>query len=137
MLRNNAAIWPARHFLVLATAAFYTAWLTVPVQAKVKYIEFDVSGSGSTVGRGINSVNEVTGDYQDEAGVYHGFVRDPRGRITTFDASESLTIPLTINNDGVVAGYGSGVGFIRATDGSIVTFSVPGATATLAESIND
>lgn len=122
---------------MLAIVAVYMAGLDVSVQAKVKYIEFDVPGSGSTIARGINDLNEVTGDYQDEAGVYHGFVREAGGQISTFDVSESLTVPLAINNKGVVVGYGSGVGFARAADGSIVTFSVPGAATTFAESIND
>ncbi len=139
MPSKNAVNWPAwkNRLLVFATATFYMAWLAAPVQAKAKYIEFDVSGSQSTVGRGINDLNEVTGNYSDDAGVSHGFVRDPQGRITTFDASESLTLPLAINNEGAVAGYGLGVAFIRAVDGSIVTFSVPGATSTSAQSINN
>ena len=71
----------------------------------------------------------------------HGFVRAPDGRITTFDApgagtgSGQGTVPSSVdclNQAGEITGFyfdaSSAVhGFVRATDGDITTFDVPGA----------
>jgi len=63
------------------------------------------------------------------------------GTITSFDPpGSSQTIPLSINNDGLVTGYysdGSAVhGFLRTPEGSFTAIDGPGSTATYAWSIN-
>lgn len=76
-----------------------------------------------------------------------GFVRDPDGTITEFDAVVGFsTLPLGINETGVITGYyapgpfsaggGPGHGFVREVDGTITTFDPPGSIATYAHSIN-
>jgi hypothetical protein len=72
--------------------------------------------------------------------VWHGFLRDRHGKITTFDApgagadpgSTEGSYPMSINPDGTVAGFVQGTdwlthGFSRSPDGRFTTFDVPGA----------
>ena len=94
-------------------------------------------GALSTFGSsavGINNLGQVAGVYQDSNGDTHGFVRDPQGHITTFDAPGTFTTPVGINNLGQIAGQyeaGSypnfyGRGFVRDAQGNITPFDVPG-----------
>lgn len=81
---------------------------------------FDVPGEGSggigcynDCSIGLNDWGAITGFYLDASNVYHGFVRHPDGKVTTFDApganvtagSYSGTFPVSINNRGEIAGY--------------------------------
>jgi hypothetical protein len=74
--------------------------------------------------------------------VWHGFVRDPNGKITPFDAPGAGTGPYqgtgvnytcpSLNNAGVLAGYyidGDNLnhGYLRTRDGHITTFDDPSA----------
>jgi hypothetical protein len=56
---------------------------------------------------GLNDSGEVTGVYADASGVYHGFLRSPWGKITTFDAPGAAngTLPVSINDRGAIAGF--------------------------------
>jgi hypothetical protein len=77
------------------------------------------SGQGTgTIGLGINSMGVIAGQYVDKDGVYHGFVRDPDGKITEFDVTTPTppdplpgtslgqgTIPFTINDAGEITGW--------------------------------
>ena len=53
----------------------------------------------------------IDGDYIDASGVFHGFVRDRDGAITTFDApcagtgSGQGTFPSGINSAGAITGF--------------------------------
>src|ERR1051325_11173208 len=84
-------------------------------------------GSTATYIRAINDKNVITGYYTMADGLPHGFVGTLDGKYTSFDASESGTIPLGIANDGhITIGSNlsidcpvSGCGFIRAPDGTI------------------
>ena len=80
------------------------------------------------------------GGYTDASGVNHGFVRDPSGRVTTFDIRAAGTgagqgtngYSASINSANVIAGEyadGSSVyqGYVRTPHGEITTFHVPGA----------
>jgi hypothetical protein len=84
-------------------------------------------GSTATYIRAINDKNVITGYYTMADGLPHGFVGTLNGKYTSFDASESGTIPLGIANDGYIT-IGSnlridcpvsGCGFVRAPDGTI------------------
>jgi hypothetical protein len=123
---------------------------------------FDVTDAGTdglsgqgTFPQGINDAGQVAGYYVDGNDVYHSFVRDSNGSITTFDVPGACTaVPppadcayngtaaSSINLWGTVAGYFSGEdgalhGFWRAANGSISTFDALGAgSATLPTSIN-
>jgi hypothetical protein len=62
---------------------------------------------------GLNDSGAITGYYLDANNVYHGFVRNPKGKVTTFDApganttagSYSGTFPVSINDQGAITGY--------------------------------
>lgn len=91
---------------------------------------------------GINDRGTISGAYTD-AQVFHGFVRDPRGRYTTFEAAPSAaaTAPFHINDQGAIAGgYATTTGahgFVRHPDGKVTTVDVPGAVATILYGVND
>jgi len=89
--------------------------------------------------------------------VAHGFVRSPDGKITEFDVPNAGTdgsqgqgtYSVSINTEGAVTGQSVSSdnvthGFVRAPDGRITEFDVPGAgtdgsqyQGTFAEAIND
>lgn len=89
----------------------------------------------------INTAGAIAGQYADTNGVFHGFLRSPDGTITTFDAPHAGTGPgqgtvITftdgINPAGAIAGgYIDSTNvlhaLVRAADGAITEFEVPGA----------
>lgn len=104
---------------------------------------FDVPGAGTVNGTGtftgqtdcLNQSGTVAGDYIDDNGVFHAYLRTADGAITTFDAagagtgSGQGTKVSGINDGGVIAGEiidsnGAFHGFVRATDGTITEFDV-------------
>jgi hypothetical protein len=129
-----------------------------------KYSSFDVPGAsadgldgGGTYPQGINDLGEVSGYYVDANFVFHGFVRRPDGRITTFDVRTTCTdtpnppgdcayegtFPSNVNVLGRVSGTyygedGNPHGFWRDADGTITRFDYPGANYfTQPSAIND
>src|SRR6266478_4425590 len=88
----------------------------------------------------INSAGEITGNCSDSAGT-HGFLRARDGNIATFDAPGSPialgaggTSPSSINAAGKITGSYINVrldavqhGFVRDSDGTIMSFDCPGA----------
>jgi hypothetical protein len=89
----------------------------------------------------INPAGAIAGEYEDNNIVNHGYVRAPDGTITTFDApsagtgrSQGTFTATTdgLNPKGAIAGVtiddnGALNGFVRAPDGTIIEFEVPGA----------
>ena len=73
--------------------------------------EFDAPGAGQGSNQGtrsfdINAHGVIAGSYVTGGGQTHGFLRARNGKIKTFDAPQaSFTQPLSINADGVIAGY--------------------------------
>jgi cell envelope opacity-associated protein A len=61
----------------------------------------------------LNDWGSITGIYLDANNVYHGFLRTPDGKFTTFEApgadrtpgSLNGTFPYGINDQGVITGY--------------------------------
>ena len=108
-------------------------------------ITFDAPGADTkpgddngTYATGINAWGAITGSYQDTNSAFHGFVRSPDGKFTTFEAPGASvspfngTSPSSINDLGAIAGYytdanGVSHGFLRSPDGKFITFDVPGA----------
>jgi len=101
-----------------------------------KIIEFDAPGATETIPSGINSANSTAGYYTDSQYVYHGFIRDTSGNLTSFDEPDAAqgaylgTLPLGINDAGEVAGYytplsnpSSYQGFIRDAAGNFTSCS--------------
>jgi hypothetical protein len=98
---------------------------------------FDVGGATETAPESIDDAGIVTGFYEQN-NVLHGFLRAADGKITTFDPERSTqTIPININKSGVITGvYNLDVGFVRAANGTIITFLVDDS-ATYPNCVND
>jgi hypothetical protein len=103
----------------------------------------------------INESGAVTGYWAPFPGgvlsSYHGFVRDPAGTVTTFDAPGSAgfgtffgTFPFSINAAGAITGYYQAPppfpsplhGFVRSLEGNFTSFDPPGSISTKPQSIN-
>ncbi len=116
---------------------------------QARIITFDAPGADTNPGdnngtysTGINVWGAITGSYQDTNSAFHGFLRSPDGKFTTFEApgadlgAYNGTSPAAINDLGVITGYyadanGFDHGFLRSPDGKFTTFEVPGAAATV------
>jgi hypothetical protein len=98
-------------------------------------------GSGAT---NINAFGTIAGGFEDNSGnfVHHNFVRNAKGRLTTFDVPGAGTgnyqgtgcpgCALGLNQWGAIAGIYSDAssvnhGYLRSPDGKITTFDAPGA----------
>ena len=111
---------------------------------------FDAPGAGTGYIQGtrplnINAAGTIVGYYEDANNVHHGFVRTAGGTISTIDAPGAGTNPgqvkglafqgtnaVSINAAGVITGAWADPsyavhGFVRAADGTITEFDVPGA----------
>jgi len=128
--------------------------MAVAVNAQeLRIITFDAPGAGTGSGQGtgcfaytdcsvlINDWGAVTGYYLDKHNVFHGFVRSPEGKFTTFDSPGADTtpgdfngtLPNAINDAGAITGVyydvsGAGHGFLRSPEGGFTTFDVPGGS---------
>jgi len=109
-----------------------------------RIITFDAPGADTNPGdnngtypSGINAWGAITGSYQDTNNVFHGFLRSPHGKFTTFEAPGADTgpyngtSPTSINDLGAITGNyadanGFAHGFVRSPDGKFTTFDVPG-----------
>jgi len=135
---------PALYILVCAL------FLSLAIRAQEpRIITFDAPGADTTPGdyngtyaSSINVAGFITGSYQGADTVYHGFLRRPDGKFTTFEApgadttagSFNGTTPTSINDLGVITGYfsdatGLSHGFLRTPTGKFTTFDVSGAGA--------
>jgi uncharacterized membrane protein len=113
-----------------------------------------VPGAAATGHVNLNNRGQTVGFYVDAQGVVRSFVKDRRGRVTTFAVpGASATLAVGINNRGQVAGtyFDAGVplgdgpappgtihGFIRQPSGRITTIDLPPRFAiTAVTDIND
>jgi hypothetical protein len=130
-------------FHVVLCALFLTSIVNAQ---EARIISFDAPGADTKAGdyngtypSGINYWGAITGTYIDGNSVYHGFLRSPKGKFTTFEApgadttpgSYNGTIPSSINDFGAIQGSyydknGFSHGFIRSGDGKFTTFDVRG-----------
>jgi len=126
-----------------------------------RIITFDAPGAGTGAGQGtacfndcsvnINIWGAITGSYLDANNVFHGFLRSPEGKFTTFQAPDADTtpqsfngtIPQAINDAGVITGFyadasGTPHGFLRSPEGGFTTFDafVGGGSATFGIALN-
>ena len=97
---------------------------------------FDAGPNLGTIPLSINAGGAITGAYSNE-----GFVRAPGGAITTFSVG-IVTVPTSINQQGEITGMYEDAsfachGFLRALDGTIVTFDPAGSVCTDSEGIDD
>jgi hypothetical protein len=100
---------------------------------------FDVPGAGTgayqgTYAENINQRGVITGFYVDANFVFHGYLRSPDGKFTTFDVPGATagegTFPYGLNAEGATVGYWNDVNdafhaFLRKPDGTIVSFTDP------------
>ena len=70
----------------------------------------------------------MIGNYDDAAGVGHGFLWDG-GTVTTIDApgATAFTSLIAINNDGVIVGAADGSRSFVLKNGTFTTLHAPGA----------
>lgn len=118
--------------------------LVAPVlgQSPTSFTSIDAPGAGTgahqgTIVKGIDAAGDVAGTYIDSLGAFHGFLRAADGTVTTFDIPGAATtagqgtMVTAINSTGSIAGYFTlpagqyfdREGFLRATDGTITTFT--------------
>jgi hypothetical protein len=139
---------PFTHLLLVLT--LFTLGLTAPralsqgsIPPGYHIVEYEAPGAGTVPYSGtevvsINNRGASTGYVIDSGYGTHGFVRNPNGTITVFDAPGASpviggTYPLSINDRGVIAGisfdsYAVAHGFLRNPDGTFVVFDAPGVS---------
>jgi uncharacterized membrane protein len=116
--------------------------------------KFDVPDASFILVKGINNRGEVVGEYGGPdavpgsdgtvpPGTIHGFVRDRRGVITTFDVPFfSLHDVADIDDRGRIVGYydrqdGTSGGYLRNQGGRFTKIDFPGASFTTVHGINN
>lgn len=133
-----------KHFLLTGIILFIA--VVLPADAARKFVSFDVPGAKLTYATAINASGQVAGTYLGQDSLYHGFLRESDGTITTFDVStQTLSISVVgMNTAGQIAGYAydsvlHAISFIREPDGTITLVAVPysGAIDTTIFGIND
>jgi len=127
-----------------------------------KLTKFDAPGAGTGLYQGtgcpgcnlgVNFFGSIAGSYTDANNVFHGFLRSPEGKFTTFDATGAGTgsyqgtgcfsdCPVSLNDWGLITGSywdSNNVqhGFLRTPEGAFVTVDPSGSAGTQPESIND
>lgn len=127
-----------------------------------KLSTFDVPGAGigpyqgtgcPGCNMGVNFSGAIAGSFTDENNVFHGFLRSPEGKFTTFDATGAgagayqgtgcfSDCPVGLNDWGAVTGSYWDTnyvqhGFLRSPGGAFVTVDPSGSVGTQPESIND
>ena len=105
-------------------------------QRETCFTTFDAPGAGTgpfqgTLPEAINPAGAIADYTLTPAALYHGFLRDPDGALTTIDVPGARqTFPYSINPAGAIAGYygvnGHVHGFLRDPNGTLTTFDVPG-----------
>ncbi|HEX4160404.1 MAG TPA: hypothetical protein VHY79_18200 [Rhizomicrobium sp.] len=80
----------------------------------------------------------IAGVREDKSKVDRGFIRDPAGKITTFEIANTTTLPTAMNVHNEITGYfGNTTGFIRFYNRKrILTFSVINSVGTYPTAIN-
>jgi len=135
--------------LVLCLALCMLGLSSTASAQRSRVVSFDAPGADTTPGdyngtypSAINVWGVIAGSYQSADTVFHGFLRSPEGKFTTFEApgadttsgSYNGTSPTSINDLGVITGSfndatGLSHGFLRGPAGNFTTFDVQGAGA--------
>jgi len=96
--------------------------------------EIKPQGSQATIVAGISADGTIAGWYFQPP-TNHGFLRDPKGTITTLDVGIS-TIVYGISPTGSIVGTQPSQAFVRDAKGTVTIFNVAGSIGTLPSSIN-
>jgi hypothetical protein len=130
------------------------------VNDQLKVLDVSGAGTGAYQGTGcpgcllgLNQFGAVAGIYSDSNSVNHGFLRSPEGKFTTFDAPGAGTdsyegtgcfsdCPVSLNNWGAITGSYIDAndvqhGYVRSSEGKIVTLDPVGSIYTFTDGIND
>jgi hypothetical protein len=106
------------------------------------YCTYVQTGEVGTSPSSINSAGAIAGTYFNASGP-HGFLRDPQGKVTSFDPPGGpiyglpySAVTVYLNDAGVITGsYGTNPnsqlhGFVRDAKGTITSFDPPGSIST-------
>ena len=96
----------------------------------------------------VNNRDVVAGNFEDDSGIFHGFIRQPDGTVTVITVPNSSTTPglgtttLGINERGWISGHfwdshNVEHGYSRSPGGQFFQIDVPGATSTAGGGINN
>ncbi|HTT98158.1 MAG TPA: hypothetical protein VMF58_08910, partial [Rhizomicrobium sp.] len=129
--------------LLLAAAAPATCADAGPAS----WLTIDPPGSGQTMPLAITGNSLIAGWYADNVThTKHGFVRNRDGTFTSFDAPDATadTVAYGVNTEGVVTGNYTTLigglqyaeGYLRAPNGAIIEFQVPGQRYVTPQAIN-
>ena len=134
----------SRALMLFNVAVFVVLSVSGSLAQNPSITSFDAPGAdlnpgdyNGTYPQGINVWGAITGSYQDTNSVFHGFLRSPGGKFTSFEVPEADTSPYngttpsSINDLGAITGSyydanGFSHGFLRSPDGKFTTFDVPG-----------
>jgi hypothetical protein len=131
-----------------------------PAGGKLTTFEAPGAGTGNNQGTGcpgcapgINSWGAIAGIYTDTNNVYHGYLRSPQGKFTTFDAPGAGSganegtgcpsdCPVSLNDFGAIAGIYIDAtdtlhGYLRSPQGQFATFDGPGSADMFFVNLND
>ena len=111
------------------------AFGVVPAAMGQTYVFFDLPNTYYTYPLSVNSNGAVTG-FATFGGTRLAFIRDPAGTITTFSAGSGFTVPVSINDSGIITGTVGRHGFLRSPGGTIIVFDPTGSVNTLPRRIN-
>ncbi len=133
----------ATGFAILAIVGTLTNPASKALAESDTFTTIDFPGASSTSAFGINPRGDIVGQYDDSAGVTHGFLLSG-GEFTSIDfPGASSTDADGINPRGDIVGRyrdvgGTFHGFLLLNEGiTYITFDPPGATETFAAGIND
>jgi len=135
-----------RKLLLLVVVSFWIfsapAQVAPPPLASLTYTNIDIASLPGSAVASINNAGQMVGVFPDEQGLFHGYLQDTNGQITTIDIPGAFeTFVEGINNQGAMTGtYEDSIGFQHGfifKDGSFITVDVPGSTANQPIGIND
>jgi uncharacterized membrane protein len=137
------AVGPASASLTSATFLYSLEKpIAAPQPGSFTYTNIDLPGVASTSVSNINNNGQMVGAFQDDLGISHAYLTDPRGGFTTIDfPGAASTSGLGVNNRGDVVGIytddtGTFHGFTFA-QGNFISIDVPDSLFTFPIGIND
>ena len=113
-----------------------------PALAHLKYSNIDLPGFAETDVSNITNAGRLVGSVVDANGVFHGFITDAKGSVTTFDfPGATATFAQGLNDHGdIVGAYTDDTPIVHAfllQDGNFSNIDFPGAVFNSAIGINN
>ena len=115
--------------MIIRTLTFAAGWallilISVSASHAATFITFDVSGAKQTYAEDIDGQGNVVGNYDDNLGQRHGFIRLVDGTFQLYSEQYSVN-PAAISDGGIITGSTTespGRAFSGALDGTINSF---------------